>query len=243
MGERGRDGSAGRPLVVAIDGPAGAGKSTVARMLARRLGVPYIDTGAMYRAVGLLAARCGLRPPYDGEDEARLGALVGAARIELEPAEGGVRVLLDGEDVTREIRTPEASEMASAVSAVPAVRRALVRIQRRLGLERGGVMEGRDIGTVVFPDATLKVFLTATPEERARRRWRELTARGERVTVEEVRREQARRDLRDATRGDSPLQVARGSVVIDSSRMGPEEVVERILEELRRAAPHVELPG
>ncbi len=224
--------------MVAIDGPAGAGKSTVARLLAGRLGVPYIDTGAMYRAVGLLAMREGLRPPFDDpETRERLGRLAREHAIDLVPSPEGARVLVDGEDVSDEIRSPEAAAMASAVSAVSQVRRALVPLQRRLAAERGGVMEGRDIGSVVLPDADLKVFLTATPEERARRRYTDLRARGMEVSMESVRREQARRDLQDTSRADSPLMVAPGAVVLDSSRMSPEEVVGWILARLQRIRP------
>jgi len=220
--------------VIAIDGPAGAGKSTVARMLAQRLGVPYIDTGAMYRAVGLLAIRAGLRPPFGERDEARLEALAREHRITLEPGQEGVRVLLDTEDVSAAIRSPEAAAMASAVSTVPGVRRALVPLQRAMAATSGGVMEGRDIGTVVLPDADLKVFLTATPDVRAMRRLRDLQKRGIETTLEAVREEQAERDLRDTTRRDSPLAVPRGALVIDSSALGPEEVVERIVAHLGR---------
>ncbi len=225
-------------MVVAIDGPAGAGKSTVARMLAARLGVPYIDTGAMYRAVGLLAMREGLEPPFDDPVvRERLGILAREDAIEVVPSPGGTQVLVDGEDVSEAIRSPEAAAMASAVSAVPEVRRALVPLQRRLAEERGGVMEGRDIGSVVLPDADLKVFLTATAAERARRRYQELQARGVDVSIEAVRREQAQRDLQDTARADSPLMVAEGAVVLDSSRMSPEEVVGWILARLERIRP------
>lgn len=226
-----------RPLVVAIDGPAGAGKSTVARLLARRLGVPYIDTGAMYRAVGLLAMREGIQPPFGPAEAARIGRLAGEHAIELAETPEGLRVLVDGEDVSEAIRSPEAAAMASAVSALPAVRRALVPLQRRMAAERGGVMEGRDIGSVVLPDADLKIFLTATPAERARRRYEDLRARGMDVSMESVRREQARRDLQDTSRADSPLMVAEGAVVLDSSRMSPEEVVAWILARLERIRP------
>jgi len=218
--------------VVAIDGPAGAGKSTVARMLAARLGVPYIDTGAMYRAVGLLTMRAGIEPPFDEEDEARLEALAREHQIELVPDPAGVRVLVDGEDVSEAIRSPEAAAMASEVSAVPAVRRALVPLQRAMATASGGVMEGRDIGSVVLPDADLKVFLTATPSVRAMRRYEDLQRRGIETTLETVREEQARRDLRDTTRRDSPLMVAPGAWVLDSSDIGPEAVVDRIVARL-----------
>ena len=164
------------PLIVAIDGPSGAGKSTVARALALRLGVPYIDTGAMYRAVGLAARERGV-PAADPGPGRRRGDR-GPVRVELVPSAEGSRVLLDGRDVSEAIRAPEISLYASAVSAIPAVRRRLVEQQQRLGRERGGIMEGRDIGTKVFPEAPFKFFLTAAPAVRARRRTLELAARG-----------------------------------------------------------------
>jgi cytidylate kinase len=219
-------------LIVAIDGPAGAGKSTVARLLADRLGVPYLDTGAMYRAVGLLAIRAGVTTPFDDADEVRLAALAEDHRIELDEVEGRVVVLVDSEDVSEAIRTPECAMMASAVSAVSGVRQALVPVQRRIGRERGCVMEGRDIGSVVFPDAALKVYLTASAEERAQRRHRDLRDQGIDATVDDVRRQQHERDLQDTSRQDSPLHVSRGSVVVDTTGSTLEEVVDRLLSEL-----------
>jgi cytidylate kinase len=221
-----------RKLVIAIDGPAGAGKSTVARHLALRLGIPYIDTGAMYRAVGLLAINHGITDPIDDAAAGELESLATDHTIELVSDGTSARVLIDGDDVTAAIRSPECGLMASAVSAVPGVRRALVPVQRRIGLENGCVMEGRDITSVVFPDASLKVFLTAGPEERARRRLGDLRARGDEISLEEVRQQQHRRDRQDTSRADSPLHVAKGSVVIDSTGMSVEEVVERLLSEV-----------
>jgi cytidylate kinase len=218
--------------VIAIDGPAGAGKSTVARLLAERLRIPYIDTGAMYRAVALLALREGFTVPLDTSAADTLIRLLENHQIDVRVDESGTVVLVDGVDVGRDLRTPECSSMASAVSAVSEVRRALVPIQRDLGLRHGGVMEGRDIGSVVFPEARLKVFLTAAPEERARRRHRELEAGGAAPSLEDVALEQHRRDRRDTTRQDSPLQVAPGAVVVDTSRMTLENVVSRLLKEL-----------
>jgi cytidylate kinase len=220
------------PLIIAIDGPAGAGKSTVARRLAARLGIPYLDTGAMYRAVGLAAMRAGIEGPVDDTAAQTVARIAETHTIELDQDGHGTRVLLDGEDVSAEIRSPECALMASAVSAVSAVRRALVFAQRKAGRKRGCVMEGRDIGSVVFPDASLKVFLTADPDERARRRQRDLAQAGNEVSLEDVKRQQHQRDLQDTSRADSPLHVARGSVVVDTTGMTIEQVIERLLSEL-----------
>jgi len=222
-----------KPLVVAIDGPAGAGKSTVARLLADRLEIPYLDTGAMYRAVALLAIRAGLSDPLSELEQRQVAALAGDHTIEFEDKDGSVRIMVDGEDVSEIIRTPECALMASAVSAVSGVRRALVPIQRRVGLAQGCVMEGRDIGSVVFPDATLKIYLTASSDERALRRQLDLQDKGIDTSVDEVKQQQHRRDLQDTSRADSPLHVARGSVVVDSTGLSPDEVVERLLSELQ----------
>jgi cytidylate kinase len=194
--------------VVAIDGPAGAGKSTVARALADALGFTYLDTGAMYRAVALAASERGLEP----------GVL--ASSLEIEPGE---RLRVDGRDVTDEIRTPEVSEAASRAAADPEVRRAVAAQQQRLLAHGDWVAEGRDIGTVIAPDAEVKVFLTADPAERARRRAAELG-----VDEAIVKAEQAIRDERDRTREHSPLQPAPGAVVLDTTHMTLPEVVDRI---------------
>jgi cytidylate kinase len=221
-------------LIIAIDGPAGAGKSTVASRLASRLGIPFLDTGAMYRAVGLLAIQDGLEPPLDEPGSSRVVDLMDRHRIEVEAANGGTTILVDGRDVGADIRSPECSLMASAVSALAEVRKALVPLQRELGLQKGGVMEGRDIGTVVFPDADLKVFLTASVDERARRRHDDLREREVDTSLEEVREQQQQRDLQDTSRAESPLQVARGSVVVDTTGLTLDEVVERLFEEVAR---------
>jgi len=219
-------------VLIAIDGPAGAGKSTVAGRLAVRLGVPYLDTGAMYRAVALLALREGLTTTLDEEAMKRVTHLMEEHAIDVEADIDGTRILIDGNDVSSEIRTPECSLMASAVSAIPEVRRALVPLQRRLGLEKGGVMEGRDIGTVVFPDTDFKFYLTASADERALRRHRDLSERNMEGSIDQVREEQNQRDRQDTSRADSPLQVARGSVVVDTTGLTQDEVVDRLAEEV-----------
>jgi len=201
--------------VVAIDGPAGAGKSTVARALARRLGFTYLDTGAMYRAVALGALRA-----EEGTAELARRAAEVAARSRLEVGE---RVRLDGEDVTEAIRAPAVSEAASRVAADPAVRRAVVAQQRRLLASGNWVAEGRDIGTVVAPEAAVKVYLTADPRERARRRAAELGADPEQVLAE-----QAIRDARDRSREHSPLRPAPDAVELDTTGLSVEQAVERV---------------
>jgi len=216
-------------LLIAIDGPAGAGKSAAARELAVRLGLPYLDTGAMYRAVGLLALRAGFGPGLDPGDHAAVAALARGLEVRFSGDPRTQRVRLGDEDVTDALRTPEASEMASVVSAIPAVRRELVVRQREVAAERGGVVEGRDIGTVVFPGAPVKVFLTASPEVRARRRYEELVKRGVAARWDDVLAEQRERDRRDSTRSDSPLRPADGAKVLDTSGMTLAEVVAALL--------------
>ncbi len=215
-------------IVVAIDGPAGAGKSTVARRLALRLGFLYIDSGAMYRAVGLWALRTGI----DLSDARRLSQLAAESAIELEP--GGARVLLNGEDVTEAIRTPEVSEAASRVSTFAGVREAMVAGQRRMAERSSVVMEGRDIGTVVFPDAEIKIFLDADPGERAARRLRESAGRGESVDPEEMSRQIRQRDQRDRTRAEAPLVQAPDAVYVDTTGLSVEQVEETILRIIRK---------
>ncbi len=215
--------------VVAIDGPAGAGKSTVARLLARELSYLYIDTGAMYRAVALAASRAGI--PFD--DGAALGALVASLDLALEATPGGCRVLLGKEDVSEAIRTPAMSLGSSTVSAQPQVRAAMTALQRRMG-ERGGVvLEGRDIGTVVFPDAEAKFFLTASPGERARRRHAELLAQGKEEPLDKVAREMAERDRNDSSRRHAPLARAADAAEVDTTGRAPEEIVSDLARRVR----------
>jgi cytidylate kinase len=212
-------------LVIAIDGPVGSGKSTLARRVAALLGYVYVDTGAMYRSIALKALRRGIS--LNATDQ--LASLASETRIDLRAQDGTQQVFLDDEDVSTAIRTAEVAQAASKVAVVPGVRKVLVAEQRRAG-ERGGVvMEGRDIGSVVFPDAQLKIFLTASPEVRAERRWREHVQKGDVIdlarTVEEVRE----RDRRDRERSASPLVRAKDAVVVDSSAMEPEEVARLVV--------------
>jgi cytidylate kinase len=220
------------PLIVAIDGPSGAGKSTVARALAKRLGVPYIDTGAMYRAVGLAAREKGVPLPIADPDS--VVALAEGLAIELVPEPNGTRVLSSGRDVSEAIRAPEISLYASAVSAIPGVRRRMVAEQRRLARDRGGVMEGRDIGTRVFPDTPLKFFLTAPDSVRAERRFRELAQRGTPQPYEEVLAEMKERDRADENRADSPLRFDDSYVRVETGGMSPAEVVAELERRVRR---------
>lgn len=212
------------PLIVAIDGPAGVGKSTTSRLVARALDIPHIDTGAMYRAIALAAIRAGIGL----HDEAALEALVSRVRIDFLPGDPP-RVLLNSEDVSSAIRTPEVSLAASDVSTVPAVRRLLVKLQQDLGRRSGGVLEGRDIGTKVFPETRHKFFLTARPEVRARRRYEELVAKGTPADYDMVRAETLLRDEQDSTRADSPLTYDQTYTVIDTSDLSIGEVVDRIV--------------
>ena len=197
--------------------------------VARALGIRYIDTGAMYRSVAWLALRQGV----DLRDERAVASIAASASIEFVPANSRQGVVVNGTDVTEAIRTPEVSEAASVVSAHPAVRHAMVALQRRMGAEGGVVMEGRDIGTVVFPDAEVKVFLDASPEERARRRFKELVAKGVAVDYESLKKAEEERDRRDSTRAHSPLRRAPDAVVIDTTGLTVQEIVDRIVQLVR----------
>jgi cytidylate kinase len=217
-------------LVITVDGPAGSGKSTVSRLLAERLSCAYLDTGALYRAVALKALREGI----DTGDVAGLEALCGRTRVTLRGGPGGqTRVFVDDEDVTLLIRTPEVSMLASKVSAVAAVRQALLPIQRKAAADSGVVAEGRDMGTVVFPDAPFKFFLTASIEERSRRRYLELVEKDQDISVDNVREEVTRRDRQDSDRQVAPLRAAEGAIVIDSTNLGIAEVIEKMLKIIR----------
>ena len=213
-----------RELIIAIDGPSGSGKSTTARLLARRLGYLYIDTGAMYRAVTVGVLRAGLDPA----DQAAVAELARRSRVELRPGSDPVRVQLDGEDVSDEIRTLEVTRHVSAVSEVPGVREVLVEAQRDRGRRGGVVLEGRDIGSVVFPDADLKVFMEADLATRALRRYEELRNRGVETTLQAVEADLHRRDQHDSQRGHSPLVRAPDAVGIDTTHLTIEEQVQAI---------------
>jgi cytidylate kinase len=214
-------------MIIAIDGPAGSGKSTVARGVARRLGFTYLDSGALYRAVTLLA----LEREADLDDAAVLSTLASEASIELhDHGEEGVEVRVDGRNISREIRTPRVTRASSTVAAHAEVRKVLLSKQRELIAAGNYVVEGRDIGTVVAPDAALKVFLTADPDERARRRAAELEHRGEQTTAQDVKAAIEKRDRLDSTRSAAPLRAAEDAVNLDTTGLEANDVIERVLE-------------
>jgi len=221
-----------RRLVVAIDGPAGAGKSTTARLLAAELGYDLLDTGAIYRVMALLAQRAGVA----WEDGPTVAALANDLDLKFRLEAGVNHVIVAGDDVTKDIRAPEMSDGASRVSALPEVRAALLDLQRRLGARGGVVVEGRDIGTVVFPDASAKFFLTASPDERARRRVAELLAAGRPADLATTRAEMMARDERDSTRSVAPLKQAADAIAVDSSGLTADEVVALMAALVRAAA-------
>lgn len=212
-------------ISVAIDGPAGAGKSTLSRKAAKQLGFIYVDTGALYRAVGLKFIRAG----FDTALECDIDKVLADTEVDIRFVNGEQRVFLDGEDVSDAIRTPDASMMASAVSAKPSVRSFLLEMQRKLARENDVLMDGRDIGTVVLPNATVKIYLTADVKERARRRYEELCEKGQQVTFDEVYEDMVRRDYNDMNREIAPLKQANDAVVADTTGFEFEQSLELIL--------------
>jgi cytidylate kinase len=214
-----------RPCI-AIDGPVGAGKSTIARLVAQGLGYTYIDSGAMYRALAWAARRDGI----GADDQTRVSELVEEVRIRIRPrADGLNQVIVNGDDITSEIRSPDIGQLASRLSAMPPVRRRMVALQQDMARAGGVVMEGRDIQTVVLPEAEVKVFLTASAEERARRRWEELRGRGLAADLHQVLADIEARDSRDMTRADSPLRPAPDAVHVDTDGLTIEQVVAEVL--------------
>lgn len=214
---------------IAIDGPSGAGKSTISKLAAQRFGYVYVDTGALYRAVGLYAVRCGIDPQNADQSEAILKDM----SIEMMYVKGHQRVYLNGEDVTDDLRTPQISKAASDISAHPAVRRFLLDTQRKLAAENNVIMDGRDIGTTILPDAQIKIFLTASAEDRARRRYDELIAKGEDVTYEGVLADLKQRDYNDSHRAASPLKAADDAILIDTTGNTLEKSVEIIVNTIK----------
>ncbi|MCA1635249.1 MAG: (d)CMP kinase [Acidobacteria bacterium] len=224
-----------RPLIIAIDGPASSGKSTLSRLLARELGLLYLDTGSMYRAVALAVTEAGVNLT----DSKAVGEIARRAAIVLEGDPDSVRVALEGRDVTEAIRSEQITHASSVVSTIPEVRREMVRRQREMGREpgRGVVLNGRDAGTVIFPDADLKFFLTAEPEARARRRFEEERVRVQDINYDETLADINARDRRDSERDDSPLTIADDAVVIDTTELSIEDVFRQMLEVVRERHP------
>lgn len=214
-----------KKIIVAIDGPSGSGKSTVAKLLAMKLGYTYIDTGAMYRAFALQAKR----ENVDINSGVALSSLCDRVKIEFLPDNGGLRTILNGEDVSEEIRTPEMSMAASDISARKEVRQSLLSLQRRMGENGGVVLEGRDVGTVIFPNAEAKFFLDASLEERGKRRYKELAAKGLDVNLKQTIEDVKKRDINDSSRDIAPLKMADDSILVDSTNVGIKEVVEKMI--------------
>jgi cytidylate kinase len=218
-------GRAHKDLVIAIDGPAGSGKSTVSKLIAQKLKLLYIDTGAMYRALTLKAMRQGL----DLNDENALVKLATSTRVDLQDDNGRLRVMLDGKDVAGSIRTPELTSKVRYIAQVDGVRKEMVKLQRMIGERSGAVLEGRDIGTVVFPDADYKFYLDASADERARRRYKELIESGEKVGLDELKKDVIARDESDMKRPVGALRQADDAVLVDTTDLSIEGVVEKML--------------
>ncbi len=221
-------------ISVAIDGPVGAGKSTVARESAKRLGFIYADTGALYRAIALFVNRRGIKEEEEGFKE-KVAALLPEITVEIKIKEGNQRVFLNGEDVSEEIRLPEISMAASAVSPIPAVREFLLDLQRDIAKKNNVLMDGRDIGTVVLPHANVKIFITASPEIRAKRRFAELVNKGVETTYEQVLNDLNRRDYQDSHRAVAPLKMAEDAKLLDTSDLDFEQSVQKVVELTKKA--------
>jgi cytidylate kinase len=219
-----------KPLLVTIDGPAGAGKTTVSKLLAQRLHYKYIDTGALYRGVALAARKQAIA----SDDDAALGKLCAQLKLQLVRKDGALRLISDGTDITDAIREPEITMLASAVSARPVVRKYLLDVQRALGRDKGAVFEGRDMGTVVFPEADVKFFLDADEKARAHRRYLELKSKTA-LSLEEVRRDLHQRDTNDSSRSLAPLRPAEDAIVVDSTDRSIDEVIETMLAHIRKS--------
>lgn len=221
-------------IIIAVDGYSSSGKSTMARRLAAVTGYRYIDSGAMYRAVTLYALRHSMIGADGSVDAAALAEALPSIKIDFIPVDGGQVTTLNGDNVEKEIRSMTVSNAVSPVAAIPAVRHALTALQQQFGRERGIVMDGRDIGSTVFPDAEMKVFVTASPETRARRRYEELAAKGEKASYEEVLANVVERDRIDETRAESPLRKADDAIVLDNSEMTPAEQDAWLLDTFKR---------
>lgn len=220
-----------KKLIIALDGPAGSGKSTTAKALAEQMGLPYIDTGAMYRAATLKAMRAGI----DLKDTPKLVKIAKSAKISFKEGRGRQRVFLDGKDVTKAIRLPELTKNVFYVAQEPLIRREMVKKQRALGKKEGGVMEGRDIGTVVFPNADYKFFLDADPKLRAKRRYKELVAAGKKISMAQVFKDLKTRDATDLNRKEGPLRKAKDAIKMDTTSLTIQDTVDRILHAVKLA--------